>query len=189
MKVLIQSFLFIIVVTLFAVTSDRLNKIESKSDMTKSLSNSESVMGDREFLSAVIIHHNGAIAMAKEALTKSDRPEIIKFANTVIAMESSNIEQAYIWRRDWFTETSYLFPDKSDKKVSMVKDLGNKDDKFDLRFLDAMIDHHEGAINMLNEILVPTTKKEIHNTASSGIIALGKDIDTMKEWRKQWYGK
>ena len=127
--------------------------------------------------------------MAKEARVKSDRPEIISFANDIIAMESSNIEQAYVWRRDWFGETSYIYPDKSDKKITMVKDLGGKDDKFDLRFLDAMIIHHEGAITMLNDILVPTTKTEIHNTASAGIIALGKDIDIMKGWRKEWYGK
>lgn len=146
-------------------------------------------MGDKEFLSGVIAHHNGAIIMAKEARVKSDRPEIVRFANDVISMESSNIEQAYVWRRDWFGETSYIFPDKSDKKITMVKDLGSKDDKFDLRFLDAMIIHHEGAITMLNDILVPTTKTEIHNTASAGIIALSKDIETMKGWKKEWYGK
>ena len=60
---------------------------------------------------------------------------------------------------------------------------------YDLQFLDTMTAHHEGAITMLNGILVPTTKTEIHNTASSGIIALGKDIDIMKGWRKEWYGK
>ena len=189
MKILIQSLLFVVVVALFAITSDRLGKIETLDGMSKSGSNSDQGMGDKEFLSAVIIHHNGAIIMAKEAVSKSERPEIIKFANEVIAMESSNVEEAYVWRRDWFNEVTHIFPDKSDKKISMIKDLGDKDDKFDLRFLDAMIAHHEGAIAMLGEILVPTTKTEIHNMASSGIIALGKDVDTMKEWRKQWYGK
>jgi uncharacterized protein (DUF305 family) len=144
---------------------------------------------DKEFLADVIAHHHGAIVMAKEARLNSDRPEILKFAGDIIAMESSSIEQVYVWGRDWFGETSYNFPDKSDKKITMIKDLGDKDDKFDLRFLDAMIAHHEGAITMLNGILVPTTKTEIHNAASSGIIALGKDIETMKGWKKEWYGK
>lgn len=189
MKILIQSLLFVIVVGLFAVTSDRLAKIESKSGMSTSSVPTESGMGDQEFLTSLIIHHNGAIAMAKVALSTSARAEIIKFANEIIAMESSNVEQAYIWRRDWFGENTYIFPDKSDKKISMIKDLGDKDDKFDLRFLDAMIAHHEGAIAMLSDILVPTTKNEIHNMASSGITALSKDVATMKEWKKEWYGK
>lgn len=189
MKILIQSIMFIAIVAIFAITSDRLSKIESSANMPSSNSKSDSTMGDKEFLSDVIAHHHGAIVMAKAARTNSDRPEIIKFANDVIAMESSSIEQGYIWRRDWFGETSYIFPDKSDKKITMIKDLGGKDDKFDLRFLDAMIAHHEGAITMLNGILIPTIKTEIHNAASSGIIALGKDIDIMKGWRKEWYGK
>lgn len=188
MKILIQSILFIAIVTIFAITSDRLTKIESTGNMSKS-TNSESTMGDKEFLTDVIAHHHGAIVMAKEARLNSDRPEILKFANDIIAMESSSIEQSYVWRRDWFGETSYIFPDKSDKKITMIRDLGSKDDKFDLRFLDAMIAHHEGAITMLNNILVPTTKTEIHNAASSGIIALSKDIETMKQWKKEWYGK
>lgn len=189
MKIFIQSLLFIIVVALFAVTSDRLSKIESIGNMPKSASQAEPSMGDKEFLVDIIVHHHGAIVMAKEARVNSTRPEITKFANDIIAMESSNIEQAYVWRRDWFGETSYIFPDKSDKKTAMIKDLGGKDDKFDLRFLDAMITHHEGAIIMLNNILVPTTKTEIHNAASSDIIALSKDIETMKGWKKEWYGK
>lgn len=186
---LIQSLLFITVVALFAVTSDRLAKIESIGSMSRSASSTESNMSDKEFLADVIVHHHGAIVMAKEARVNSARPEIIQFANDIISMESSNIEQAYIWRRDWFGETSYIFPDQSDKKISMIKDLGSQDDKFDLRFLDAMIAHHEGAITMLNNILVPTTKTEIHNVASSGIIALSKDVETMKQWKKEWYGK
>ncbi len=189
MKILIQSIMFIAIVSIFAVASDRLSKIESSTGMSKSALKSEEVMGDKEFLADVIAHHHGAIVMAKEARLNSDRSEILQFANDIIAMESSSIEQAYIWRRDWFGETSYIFPDKSDKKITMIKDLGSRDDKFDLRFLDAMIAHHEGAITMLNGILVPTTKTEIHNTASSGIIALSKDIETMKGWKKEWYGK
>lgn len=189
MKILIQSILFVIIVVLFSLTSDRLNKLESIDNMSQLPGSGKEKMDDRQFLSSLITHHNGAISMAKEALTKSERPEIIQFANAVIAMESSNVEQAYVWRRDWYGDNNHIFIDKADKQVSMIKDLGNKDEYFDLRFLDAMIAHHEGAIAMLNDILIPTTRKEIHDTAISGVTALNQDVDTLKKWRQEWYAK
>lgn len=189
MKILIQSLLFVVVIGLFAVTSDRLGKIEKKESMDGSISSSEVSMGDKEFLAAVIEHHVGAIEMAKVAREKSERAEIRDFANDVIAMETSNIDQAYIWRKDWFGESSHVFLNKKDNSVSMIKDLGKKDAQFDLRFLNAMIEHHEGAINMLSDILVPTTRTEIHSLATSSITALSKDIIVMQQWKKEWYGK
>lgn len=188
MKIIVQSILFIIIVSLFAITSDRLGKVEKLSSMTSG-SSQGNTMGDREFLGDLIAHHEGSIAMAKAARVNSNRPEIIKFSDDVIAMETSNVEQAYIWRRDWYSDTNHIYLDQTDKKISMLRDLGVKDDKFDLRFLDAMIAHHEGAIKMLGEILVPTTKKEIHEMATGGIIGLSKDVEIMKNWRSEWYGK
>ncbi len=41
MKILIQSLLFVVVVALFAITSDRLGKIETLDGMSKSGSNSD----------------------------------------------------------------------------------------------------------------------------------------------------
>lgn len=188
MKILVQSILFIVIVSLFAITSDRLGKVEKLSSMTGG-SSEGNIMGDREFLGDLIAHHEGAIAMAKTARVYSSRPEIIKFSDDVIAMETSNVEQAYVWRRDWYGETSHIYLDQTDKKVSMIRDMGIKDDAFDLRFLDAMIDHHEGAIKMLGDIIVPTSKKEIHEMATGGIIGLSKDVEIMKKWRSEWYGK
>lgn len=181
--------MFVAIVAIFAITSDRLGRLETSSGMPNSKNANSEVMGDQAFLTDLIAHHEGAITMAQDARVKSSRPEIITFANDVISMERSNVEQTYIWRRDWYGDINHISLDKVDKKISMVKDLGVKDEKFDLRFLDAMIAHHEGAIKMLGDILVPTSKKEIHDMASSGIVALTKDIQTMKQWKEQWYGK
>ena len=49
MKILIQSIMFIAIVSIFAITSDRLSKIESTTNMPKSGVNSDSNMGDKEF--------------------------------------------------------------------------------------------------------------------------------------------
>jgi len=52
MKILIQSLLFIIVVGLFAVTSDRLGKIEQKESMNAPTTN-EPKLSDGDFLNQI----------------------------------------------------------------------------------------------------------------------------------------
>lgn len=188
MKILIQSILFIAVVGMFAVTSDKLSKLESTGTMNNSRAE-ESAMGDEEFLENAIPHHEGAVVMAQAALTNSDRPKVKEFANAVITGESASIDQLYIWRRDWYGKSDRIFLDQVSRDVSMVQDLGSKDSEFDLRFLDAMISHHQGAIKMLNNILIPTKRPEIHEAAIAGISALSKDVKMMQDWKKEWYGK
>lgn len=188
MKILIQSLLFIIVVVLFALTSDRLSKIEQKESMNAP-ANSESKLSDQDFLTQMIEHHEGAISMAKEAQTNSSRPEIKKFASAIISVQSEEIDSMYAWRKDWFNDDGHVSMRMGADMPSMAVDLGNTDAQFDQRFLQAMITHHEGAIKMAKQVLVPTERSEIHDLAKNIIESQSEEITTMKAWLKEWYGK
>jgi uncharacterized protein (DUF305 family) len=188
MKILIQSLLFIIVVGIFAVTSDKLTKIEEKEFMNNP-SSSESPLSDQEFLAQMIEHHEGAIAMAKEAQVKSKRPEIRTFASGIISAQTGEINQMYTWRTEWFKESEHIAMRMGADMPSMAIDLGSADDEFDLRFLNAMITHHEGAIKMAKQVLIPTARPEIHALAGNIISSQSQEISTMQKWLKEWYGK
>ena len=54
-----------------------------KMDMSK-LSNSKDKSFDLAFIEMMIPHHAGAVSMAKEALTKSEKPEIKTLAGNII---------------------------------------------------------------------------------------------------------
>jgi uncharacterized protein (DUF305 family) len=45
------------------------------------------------FMEDMIKHHNGAITMAKQVLEVSQRAEIVKFANDIINVQSSEITE------------------------------------------------------------------------------------------------
>lgn len=57
---------------------------------------------DKEFLSEMIVHHQGAVEMAKAVLATSKRPELIKLANDIIAAQTKEIDMMKGWQSMWF---------------------------------------------------------------------------------------
>jgi uncharacterized protein (DUF305 family) len=71
----------------------------------------------------------------------------------------------------------------------MSMDLGPADADLDLRFMDAMTPHHQGAIEMAKEAQQKSKRPEIKKLATDIIKAQDKEIAQMKQWRKAWYPK
>lgn len=57
---------------------------------------------DKAFLAEMIIHHQGAVVMAKAVLKNSTRPELIKLANDIISAQTGEIEMMKGWEKSWF---------------------------------------------------------------------------------------
>lgn len=57
---------------------------------------------DKAFLSEMIMHHEGAVEMAKAVLKTSKRPELIKLANDIISAQTKEIEMMKDWQKNWF---------------------------------------------------------------------------------------
>ena len=56
---------------------------------------------DVHFLDMMTPHHAGAVTMAKEALTKAERPEIKALAQTIIREQDKEIGQMADWKARW----------------------------------------------------------------------------------------
>lgn len=70
--------------------------------MMSGISNKTGDAFDQEFLSEMIVHHQGAVEMAQAVLTHSKRPELIKLANDIIAAQTNEIGMMKKWQKDWF---------------------------------------------------------------------------------------
>ncbi|MBL1177588.1 DUF305 domain-containing protein [Pantanalinema sp. GBBB05] len=70
-----------------------------------------------------------------------------------------------------------------------MMELGPADAEFDLRFIDSMIPHHEGAVVMAQAVLQNSQRPELKKLAESIIQAQAKEINQMKQWRATWYPK
>ncbi|MEH2449933.1 DUF305 domain-containing protein [Nostoc sp.] len=157
---------------------------------------------DLRFIDAMIPHHQGAVEMAKEAQQKSKRPEIKKLADNIIKSQDQEITQMKQWRQAWYpkagdrpmaydSQMGHMMEMSSDqmKGMMMSQDLGAADAEFDLRFINAMIPHHEGAVTMAKDVLGKSKRPEIKQLGQEIIKAQNTEIKQMQQWRKTWYNK
>ncbi|MBA2735537.1 MAG: DUF305 domain-containing protein [Pyrinomonadaceae bacterium] len=56
---------------------------------------------DLMFLDMMSPHHEGAVTMAKEALTKAEHPEIKTLANQIIKAQEEEIKRMQAWKTAW----------------------------------------------------------------------------------------
>ncbi len=56
---------------------------------------------DLMFIDMMTPHHQGAVSMAKEALTKAEHPEIKRLAQGIIAAQEKEIAQMSKWKAAW----------------------------------------------------------------------------------------
>ena len=155
---------------------------------------------DLRFIDGMSVHHQGAVNMAQDVLKQSKRPEMKKLATNIIAAQKREINQMKEWRKTWYpkadnTPMAYhaqmghmmaMTPEQM-QSMMMMMDLGAADDQFDLRFLNAMIPHHEGALVMAQDALKKSKRPEMKKLSEEILTSQKKEILQMKEWRKTWY--
>jgi uncharacterized protein (DUF305 family) len=132
-------------------------------------------------------HHNGAIHMAEEALRQSQRPEIKELAEHIIDEQHKEIQQMATWREQWYPG-SHVEGGKG--MVMGDMEISNDASKpFDQRFIEAMISHHQGAVDMAKEAQTKGERDEIRQLAAQIIKAQEAEIAQLKAWQQQWFGK
>ncbi len=61
------------------------------------------------------------------------------------------------------------------------------DAPFDAAFIDGMIEHHQGAIAMAEEVIANSERPELRTLADAIIGAQTAEIAQMQEWRAAWF--
>lgn len=155
---------------------------------------------DLRFIDGMILHHQGAVVMAEEAQQKSARPELKKLATEIITAQQQEIAQMKSWRTNWYANAAntpmgysssmgHMMPMEQGQMNSMMMsgDLGAADAQFDLRFINAMIPHHEGALVMAKDALAKSSRPEIKQLAQAILSSQAGEISQMQQWKKDWY--
>lgn len=157
---------------------------------------------DQQFIDMMVPHHEGAVEMAKVAQQRSQRPEILALATNIIASQDAEIGQMRAWRQAWYGSSETppmsqmpMLHEGSAGQAMMamnmaeeVEALRNAAEPFDRAFIDAMIPHHESAIEAARMAQQRAVHKEIRDLAVAIIADQQREIDQMRQWRQAWFG-
>ena len=137
-----------------------LNELEATN-----IANTSYIKADVDFLHGMIIHHMQAILMSEMADTRTNNETILDLAKRIDASQKDEINFMESWLKDrdeFQKNTNHTHQDhhmhKNMKMAGMaspkqLEDLDNSDSTdFDRLFLQLMINHHDGALEMVEEL-------------------------------------
>lgn len=146
---------------------------------------------DLQFLDTMSRHHEGAIQMAKAAQGKVQLPGLKEMTKRTPEEQQKEIDQMKAWREQWYpgaapAETAQMPGMGSSMNMDMSHlDSMNGGKAYDSMFIDMMIPHHQGAIQMAQDALAKAEHPEVKVLAQQIIDKQQKEIDQMKLWKSK----
>jgi uncharacterized protein (DUF305 family) len=145
---------------------------------------------DERFIDSMVPHHRGAVEMAEVALDNAEHEEIKGLAEDIVRTQEAEIERLRSIKEEAFG-TSEVPMEMDSEEMEMM---GMTDPQelagerpFDRAFIDAMIPHHESAIDMANVALQESDNPDIRQIAEAIVDAQKREIAQMRGWREEWY--
>ena len=138
---------------------------------------------DEMFLEMMIPHHDQAVEMAHLADKNTKNQDILELAQAIDEEQHKEVELMSGWlgktgghehSHEGHTMDGMLSPEQMETLENA------KDAEFDKLFLEGMILHHEGAIEM-TQMVVESSNKEIRDLAESIISSQTAQIEKMKK--------
>jgi len=146
---------------------------------------------DAMFTMMMIPHHEQAIEMSELVLGRDDiDPEIVDLAEQIIAAQDPEIELMEDWLDDWGLPSmggamgGAMGGDgpggmMSDDDLDAIEDA--EGDEAERLYLEGMIEHHEGAIDMAQDVLDDGESTDVTELAETIIETQQVEIDLMDD--------
>lgn len=149
---------------------------------------------DVRFMQGMIAHHSQAIYMSRMAESHGASPRLLKLAKKI---DQSQVAEIRIMR-GWLHENGQFAPDTSSWRTmhmaGMLTDAQLREldaatgPAFDRAFLTMMIQHHEGALQMVNDLLAtPGAGQEVNvNVFANDVVSVQTaEIGIMRQMLQQ----
>ncbi len=167
----------------------------SESDTYKKYAALKGEAYDKEFVANMIVHHESAMNMAEMALASAKHQEIKDLAANINTSQGKEVGDMRNWQNQWgYPATSghsMTGMEEAGHSMEGMADMNNalkglSGDEFDKKFLELMIEHHQGAIDMAKPGATNAYHQEVKNLTAAIISAQTREIEQMKQWQKVW---
>jgi len=145
---------------------------------------------DVHFMQGMIAHHAQAIYMSRLATSRGANPRLLKFANKIDQSQQAEIRLM----QDWLVANKQTAPDPNSWRTMTMPGMltpaqlatldSSRGPEFDRQFLNLMIQHHQGALKMVADLLAtPLAAQDVDVSvfANDVVTVQTAEIDTMNE--------
>ena len=145
---------------------------------------------DVQFMQGMIAHHAQAIVMSKMAASHGANPRLARFAQKIDLSQAGEI----VLMQGWLRERDQIAPDTSSHRTITMPGMLTTEQlaqldaargvEFDRLFLTLMIQHHEGALKMVADLLdSPRAAQDIDVSVFANDVHLVQttEIEIMRE--------
>ena len=133
------------------------------------------VTSEEAFVVNMIPHHQEAVDTARLVVAKGESAELKKLAQAIITAQEKEIAMMLKWSKDWNYSTV-----KSTYQNMMGDGTQLSGKSLDTWFLQGMIMHHMGAVQMAEALLKLDVRKEVADFAKEVIRVQSSEISQMK---------
>lgn len=145
---------------------------------------------DKRFIDMMVPHHLMAIAMARLELRLGSRQPLKQVARNVISSQQREVKELTALRARLYGSAAAptgMSIHQMDNLGMMDPSAMSKEQPFDKAFIDGMIPHHAGAIDMANVVLMRSKNPALRRIARAVVDAQAQEIGKMIGWRLAWY--
>ena len=161
---------------------------------------------DQRYIDMMIPHHASVIALGQAALPRLDDERLRSLAETVIAEQTSEIDELRGYREKFYGSPDPM-PVAAEAMMGMMGGMSMSIDEMmvmmdadalvatfctsadsDLAFIDLTIPHHQSAISASEAALQQSTHMEIRSFAERVIVDQQREIDELSAIRQELYG-
>lgn len=137
------------------------------------------VTDEKAFIREMIPHHQEAIDTSQLVLAQTQDPELKKFTQDVIAVQTTEVREMKGWLQSWFNEEYTT----NSNYMPMMGDLSSfEGEGLDKVYVEGMIRHHQGAIEMARKVLALNPRPEIKKMADDIITVQQSEVTTLQGW-------
>jgi uncharacterized protein (DUF305 family) len=149
------------------------------------------VRDDLQYIDMMVPHHQLAIDMARVAELHAQHGEIKGLARDIIAAQDDEIHRMLIWRGELTgssptpATSGHSHPLMPGMDVDLAALAASPD--FDRAFIQAIIPHHQSAIDMSRAAIPNLKHPALRDLAHDIITTQQVEIDRMRGWLRAWY--
>ena len=145
---------------------------------------SSSRAGDVMFAQMMIPHHQQAIEMADLALTNDTTSTAVRtLAEQIKGAQDPEIQTMQGWLREWGAPTGAAM-DHGTAGMMTAQDMASlkaaRGQQFNRMWLQMMVEHHQGAVTMAQDVQSTTEDPRVRQLAQSVVDGQKKEIATMQ---------